>query len=56
MGTPNFAVPSLKLLAANNNILAVFSQPARPNGRGMKTIESPIENEAKTLNLRTITP
>ena len=50
MGTPNFAVPSLKLLAANNNILAVFSQPARPNGRGMKTIESPIENEAKKLN------
>jgi len=56
MGTPNFAVPSLKLLAANNNILAVFSQPARPNGRGMKTIESPIENEAKKLNLKTITP
>ena len=56
MGTPNFAVPSLKLLAANNNILAVFSQPARPNGRGMKTIESPIENLAKKLNLKTITP
>ena len=56
MGTPNFAVPSLQLLAANNNILAVFSQPARPNGRGMKTIESPIENEAKKLNLKTITP
>ena len=56
MGTPNFAVPSLKLLAANNNILAVFSQPARPNGRGMKTIDSPIENVAKKLNLRTITP
>ena len=49
-------VPSLQLLAANNNILAVFSQPARPNGRGMKTIESPIENEAKKLNLKTITP
>ena len=56
MGTPDFAVPSLKLLAANNNILAVFSQPARPNGRGMKTIESPIESLAKKLNLKTITP
>jgi len=56
MGTPDFAVPSLKLLAANNNILAVFSQPARPNGRGMKTIDSAIENEAKKLNLKTITP
>ena len=56
MGTPNFAVPSLKLLAANNNILAVFSQPGRPNGRGMKTIGSPIENLAKKLSLKTITP
>ena len=56
MGTPNFAVPSLKLLAANNNILAVFSQPGRPNGRGMKTNGSPIENLAKKLSLKTITP
>ena len=56
MGTPNFAVPSLKLLAARYNILAVYSQPPRPNGRGMKTIESPIQSTAKKLNLKTMTP
>ena len=56
MGTPNFAVPSLKLLAARYNILAVYSQPPRPNGRGMKTIESPIQSIAKKLNLKTMTP
>ena len=56
MGTPDFAVPSLKLLAAQYNILAVYSQPPRPNGRGMKTIESPIQSIAKKLNLKTMTP
>ena len=56
MGTPDFAVPSLKLLAAQYNILAVYSQPPRPNGRGMKTIESPIQSNAKKLNLKTMTP
>ena len=56
MGTPDFAVPSLKLLAAQNNIVAVFSQPPRPNGRGMKTIETPIQTMAKKLNLKTMTP
>lgn len=56
MGTPDFAVPSLKLLAAQYNILAVYSQPPRPNGRGMKIIESPIQSIAKKLNLKTMTP
>ena len=56
MGTPDFAVPSLKLLAAQYNILAVYSQPPRPNGRGMKTIESPIQSTAKKLNLKIMTP
>ena len=56
MGTPDFAVPSLKLLAAQYNVLAVYSQPPRPNGRGMKTIESPIQSIAKKLNLKTMTP
>ena len=56
MGTPDFAVPSLKLLAAQNNIVAVFSQPPRPNGRGLKTIETPIQTMAKKLHLKSMTP
>ena len=56
MGTPDFAVPSLKLLAENHNLLCVFSQPARPSGRGMKIKESPVEKTAKNLNIKTLTP
>ena len=56
MGTPDFAVPSLKLIASNFNVIAVFSQPARPNGRGMKTKKSPVEITAKELNLNVLTP
>ena len=56
MGTPDFAVPSLKLIKKNYNIVAVYSQPARPSGRGMKTKLSPVEKTAKKFNLRTITP
>jgi len=56
MGTPDFAVPSLRVVEKNYNIVAVYSQPARPSGRGMKTKLSPIEKTARELNLRTITP
>ena len=56
MGTPDFAVPSLKLINSNFNVMAVFSQPARPNGRGLKTKKSPVETAAKELNLNIITP
>ena len=56
MGTPDFAVPSLKLLANYHNVLCAFSQPARPNGRGMKIKDSPVEKAAKDLNILTLTP
>ncbi len=56
MGTPDFAVPSLKFIEKNYNIVAVYSQPARPSGRGMRTKLSPVEKTAKELNLKTITP
>ncbi len=56
MGTPDFAVPSLKLVASNFNVIAVFSQPARPNGRGMKAKKSSVEIAARELNLNVVTP
>jgi methionyl-tRNA formyltransferase len=37
MGSPAFAVPSLKVLAENYSIVAVVSQPDRPSGRGRET-------------------
>ena len=56
MGTPDFAVPSLKLVASNFNVITVFSQPARPNGRGMKSKKSSVEIAARELNLNVVTP
>ncbi len=35
MGTPDFAVPALKRLAAEHEIAAVFTQPDKPKGRKM---------------------
>ena len=44
MGTSSFAVPSLKiLLEQGENIVGVFTQPDRPQGRGLKIMISPIK-------------
>ena len=41
-GTPAFAVPALAaLLEAGHRILAVYTQPDRPAGRGRKLSASP---------------
>ena len=56
MGTPDFAVPSLKLVASNFNVITVFSQPARPNGRKKKKKKSSVEIAARELNLNVVTP
>jgi len=48
-GTPAFAVPSLAaLLDASHSILAVYTQPDRPAGRGRKHTPSPIKQYATT--------
>ena len=47
MGTSPFAVPSLKiLLAKGENIVGVFTQPDKPQGRGLKIKVSPIKGVA----------
>ena len=56
MGTPEFAVPSLKELKNSDyEILTVYSQPARKANRGQKVTKSEIEitSEKLSLNLRT---
>ena len=37
MGTPDFAVPSLKKLIATQEVVGVVTQPDRPAGRGRHT-------------------
>ena len=56
MGTPEFSVPTLKLLLkSEHRILAVYSQPPTKAHRGQKISSSSIENFAKkkALNVRT---
>jgi len=57
MGTPDFAVPSLKaLVESGENISAVFTQPDKPKGRGYKLIPTPIKAYAETQNLNVVQP
>ncbi|HEX7047454.1 MAG TPA: methionyl-tRNA formyltransferase [Gammaproteobacteria bacterium] len=46
-GTPDFAVPALDaLIAAGHEIVAVYTQPDRPAGRGRKLAPSPVKQRA----------
>lgn len=47
MGSPDFAVPSLKaLIEAGHDIVCVYSQPPRPAGRGKKLRNTPVHDAA----------
>ena len=57
MGTPDFAVPLLdELIAEGHDIAAVYSQPARPKGRGLKEEPSPVAKLALANGLDVRTP
>ncbi len=51
MGTPEFAVPVLDALAQAHEILAVYTQPPRPAGRGKSDRPSPVQARAQALGL-----
>ncbi len=52
MGTPEFAVPSLRRLCADgHDVCAVFTQPDKPKNRGMKFIPTPVKAAAMELGL-----
>lgn len=57
MGTPDFAVPSLKALAkAGHEICGVFTQPDKPKNRGMKLQQSPVKECALEMGLPVYQP
>jgi methionyl-tRNA formyltransferase len=57
MGTPDFAVPTLAaLIEAGHEVAAVYSQPARPAGRGMSERLTPVHHYALTHTLTVHTP
>ena len=52
MGTPDFAVAALDaIVAAGHDVVAVYSQPPRPAGRGHKLQPSPVQKRAEELGL-----
>ncbi|RXR31086.1 methionyl-tRNA formyltransferase [Sphingobium fluviale] len=57
MGTPDFAVPALEALRdAGHGIVAVYSQPPRPAGRGKALRHSPVHARAEAMGLEVRTP
>jgi methionyl-tRNA formyltransferase len=51
MGTPEIAVPALRLLAHRSTVTCVVTQPDRPAGRGHHTHEPPVKATARELGL-----
>ncbi|MEW5827541.1 MAG: methionyl-tRNA formyltransferase [Chloroflexota bacterium] len=56
MGSPAFAVPSLRLLAGTYRTVGVVTQPDRPSGRGRTLVPPPVKEAALELGLPLIQP
>jgi len=56
MGTPDFALPALNILAQKHNVICVYSQNPKPQGRGYEFIPSPIVARATELGIEVRTP
>jgi methionyl-tRNA formyltransferase len=57
MGTPDFAVPTLKaIIDAGHQVLAAVTQPDKPKGRGRKTEPSPVKQFAVAHQVEVLQP
>lgn len=56
MGTPAFAVPTLAALRSIADVLAVFSQPDRPAGRGLRVVPTAVKQAAQTWKIPVLQP
>ena len=56
MGSPDFAIPALDRLAGSHDILAVYTQPPRRSGRGMRETPQPLADHAAARGLETRHP
>ena len=56
-GTPELSVPTLsEIVGAGHDVVAVYTQPPRPAGRGMEARRSPVHSFAEEAGLRVFTP
>ena len=56
MGTPDFAVPSLKKMIEKYNVSAIVTQPDKPSGRGKKVAISPIKEVGLSNQIQFFSP
>ena len=56
MGSPEFAIPCLDRLTKTHDVWAVYSQPAKKSGRGMKINPMPVAHHALKAGLPLFTP
>ncbi len=56
MGTPQFAVPTLRALDEHHEVVGVVTQPDRRAGRGRKLVESPVKQVALARGLALFQP
>jgi methionyl-tRNA formyltransferase len=57
MGTPDFAVPTLtEIVARGHEVVAVYTQPPRPAGRGQSLCKSPVHEAAEGFGIPVFTP
>ena len=56
MGTPEFALPSLKRLLSGHEVLAVVTQPDRPAGRKRAMRQSPVKQMAQSADIPVFQP
>lgn len=56
MGTPDFAVPSLKMLIEKHDVQLVITQTDKPKGRGKKVLFSPVKETAIENNIKVLQP
>jgi methionyl-tRNA formyltransferase len=57
MGTPDFAAAALQaLIGGPHEVIAAYSQPPRPAGRGLKLMASPVQQLAEHNNIPVFTP
>ena len=55
-GTPEFAVASLGAAARHHEVVAVYTQPDRPAGRGRGLMPSPVKLDAIARGIPVFSP
>jgi methionyl-tRNA formyltransferase len=55
-GTPEFAVPALRVAASTGQLVAAYTQPDRPAGRGRQLTPSPVKVEALARQVPVLQP